>query len=181
MNQPRIYAIVTLCLVMGASEGICDTTFSGRTVEFRTGQEISGVDVKIKDVDDGRVLGSDTSNSSGKYDIKIDGDPRRFSVTYYPPNGSKWERAGRSYVLRVGPKIELDTAGLTNKDSGRKDRAEQEQHARNTTGYVNAGGDAAFAAAAAREALKRFGNDYMKVADRMGLLRAFQRMSITFP
>ena len=182
MNILHATAIMTLVLAIWTSKGISDTIFSGRTVEFRAGKEIDGVKVRIKNAKDGNKLGSGTTNSSGYYKILIKQDPERINVTYDPPKNSKWEPAGRSRVLRVGPKFELDTAGLTNKESGRRDSAEREQHARNTAGYTRAGGDEKVASESVREAIERFGKDaYLRDAKRVGLLRAFLDAGIKLP
>ena len=168
-------------LTLAVSAGVCDTNFSGTTVEYRSGRQLSGILVTIKDASNDRDLGSDTTDSAGEYEINIGRDPEYVNVTYDPPDGSDMDPAGRSNLARVGPDFELDTAGLTNKRSRRRDRAEQEQVAKNTRGYVNAGGDSDKATAAVRDAVDRFGDRYHVIAQRWGLRRAFERRRMPFP
>ncbi|MCY4489810.1 MAG: hypothetical protein OXF11_22255 [Deltaproteobacteria bacterium] len=180
MNALYATAIVTLLTAGQAANAICGTTFSGTAVEFRTGTKIKGVTVQIKDARSGNILGSDTTNGSGSYDISTDKEPERISVTYDPPKRSKWEAAGRSRLLRVGPNFVLDTAGLTNKQSGKKDGAEREQHARNTAGYTRAGGDKKVVQESFKRAIARFGRAYQEDARRTGLLQALKTRKINF-
>ena len=179
MKQLHPFAF-TILLGLWMSEAACDTTLSGHTVEFRSGQEIEGVTVVVKDANSNQELDSTTSDHLGYYQIEVDGNVEFFNVTYDPPD-SDWDPAGRTYLVRVGPIFDLDTAGLTNKQSGQRDSVEQRQHARNTSGYVNAGGNADTAAATVREAISRFGDEYYGIAHHMGVDEAFGRAGIPFP
>ena len=178
-----VYSLALAVLMLGAwvSEGVSDTTLSGTTVEFRTGKKIQGVAVTVKDAKDQRRLGETESDGSGRYEVEIRGDYEFFDITYDPPKNSDWDPAGRSGLTRVGPIFDLDTAGLTNKKSGRRDEAEQRRHAQNTRGYVAAGGSAKAAIATVTAAFSRFGPGYEGFARNMGVVAAFGRARLPFP
>lgn len=178
-----VYSVALAVLLLGGwvSEAVSDTTLSGKTVEFRSGTIIEGVTVTVKDARNQRKLGEVKSDPSGRYEVEISGDHEFFDINYDPPKNSAWDPAGRSSLTRVGPIFDLDTAGLTNKRSGGRDEAEQRQHARNTRGYVAAGGNASAAIATVKAAHSRFGPGYEGFARSMGVMAAFQRAKLPFP
>lgn len=184
--MPRA-AIAVFSLLVFASQGRSDTSFSGQVVEFRTTTGVQNVAVTIKtgEQSDGHdaneELGRDTTASSGRYIILFDEEPKSVEITYEPDDTDTWDRSARPHVIRVGPEIELDTIGLTNKRTGDTDEATQEQHARNTTNYAAAGGDKSVVKAEVRDAVARFGSGYLDVAARVGMVQVFQDAGIPFP
>ena len=184
--MPRA-AIVAFSLLVFASHGRCDTSFSGQVVQFKTTTGVQNVVVTIKsgEESDGdhanEELGRDTTGSSGRYTIEFDEEPKSVEIWYDPEDADTWDRTARPHVVRVGPIIELDTIGLTNKQTGDTDEATQEQHARNTTNYAVAGGDVSVVTAEIRYAVARFGSGYLAVAARVGMVEVFEDVGIPFP
>jgi hypothetical protein len=169
--------IIILCLSRVA---VADTIFIGTVVEYRSDNKLKDVKVIVKNASNGSELGNDVTNADGKYMIISQSDPDRFNITYDYPDTAKYDPAGRYGLYRATTEMGLDTIGLTNKKSGKKDRAEMEQHARNTAGYVRAGGDAAKAKQAVRDAYKRF-DGYISTALQFGVEQAFAKREIPFP
>ena len=169
--------IIILCLGQVAA---AETIFSGTVFEFRSDKKLKDVTVIVKNASDGKELARGNTKIDGSYKITSESNPENFDITYDPPDTATYDPAGRSGVMRATTEMGLDTIGLTNKKSGKRDRAEKDQHARNTAGYVRARGDAAQAQQAVRDAYLRF-DAYISTAKQFGVKQAFEQRNVPFP
>jgi len=180
LNKPSCHTVLiaaAFCCIL-TYHARAETEVSGRVVEYNTNSGLSNITVKIRATPQGAPDATTTTNSDGNYSLRISSDPARYFVTYDVPSGSDHDPAGRDNIVRMGPRVALDTVGLTNKRS--TDRSAATAHAYNTRGYVAAGGDANTAAVAVRDAFSRFGSEYRAIGQQLGLGSVLQSRGIPF-
>lgn len=169
----KVKAIRVIIGVFICFPQICssETVFRGTVVEFNTNNKLEKITVTVTRTDNNQNLAAPKlTDRDGAYEVTIESSPTKFNIKYDPPDTTKYDPAGRYQLLRVTSEMELDTIGLTNKQSGKKDTAEMEQNARNIHGYIMAGGSIDTAKKAFSDARNRFRPIlYDPVADKFGI------------
>ena len=160
-----------------------ETILKGTVVEYRTDNKLSGITVTVQDSENQKELSktktSNVRSKKGTYVLKFTSDPTKFNITYDHPDENKYDPAGSYHIIKVSTEMGLDTIGLTNKQSGKKDDDEKAQNARNISGYIFAGGNIDRAEQAVKDANKRFLN-YPSFAVSYKVVAAFEKKGIQF-